>query len=69
MPAALVSTLETTLGRIVETVPVSGGDISSAARVHLDNDRQVLVKWRAGSLPGLFTAERRGLELLRSAKA
>jgi fructosamine-3-kinase len=63
---ALASCLEADLGRITETVPVSGGDISQAARVCLAGGAQILVKWRSGSLPGLFSAERRGLELLRS---
>jgi fructosamine-3-kinase len=67
LPTALASCLEADLGRITETVPVSGGDISQAARVRLAGGAQILVKWRSGSPPGLFTAERRGLELLRAA--
>lgn len=69
LPAALASYLEAHLGQITETVPVSGGDISQAARVRLAGGAQILVKWRSGSLPGLFSAERRGLELLRAAGA
>jgi fructosamine-3-kinase len=69
LPPSLSATLENTLGPVLDSISVGGGDISSAARVRLPDDRQVLVKWRAGSLAGLFTAERRGLELLRSANA
>jgi len=69
LPAALKSTLEATLGQISESNLVGGGDISSAAKVRLGDGLQVLVKWRTGPPAGLFTAERRGLELLRSAEA
>lgn len=69
LPAALASHLESSLGQITDAVRVSGGDISQAARIHLANGAHLLVKWRSGSLPGLFTAEWRGLELLRSTKA
>jgi len=48
--------------------PVGGGDISSSARARLADGREVLVKWNTGALPGLFTCERRGLELLRRAE-
>jgi fructosamine-3-kinase len=51
------------------TTPVGGGDISRVARLQLASGVQVLIKWRASSLPGLFTAERRGLELLHSVQA
>jgi len=69
LPPPLQATLETRLAPVVEATPVGGGDISSAAQVRLADARELLVKWRTGSLAGLFTAERRGLELLRSAKA
>jgi fructosamine-3-kinase len=70
LPAALAAYLESHLGQITEIVPVSGGDISQAARVRLaGGGAQLLVKWRSGSLSGLFSAERRGLELLRAAGA
>ncbi|MBE7553315.1 MAG: fructosamine kinase family protein [Anaerolineales bacterium] len=69
LPVALASYLESHLGRITETIPVSGGDISQVVRVRLAGGGQLLVKWRSNLPPGLFTAERRGLELLRSAGA
>lgn len=69
LPAVLASCLESYLGPITETLPVSGGDISQAAQVRLANGGQTLVKWRSNSPPGLFSAERRGLELLHSAGA
>ncbi len=65
----LLAALETALGRITLTTPVGGGDISQAARLNLADGRRALVKWRGNNLPGLFTAEQRGLELLHSAGA
>ncbi len=69
LPDTLISTLTSYLGPVTAATPVGGGDISQAVRLRLANGMQALVKWRSGSLPGLFTAERRGLELLRSAQA
>ena len=69
LPAKLTATLEATLGQIIEVKPVGGGDISQAARIRLIGGSQALIKWHTGSLPGMFTAERRGLELLRAAGA
>jgi fructosamine-3-kinase len=69
LPAALLTRLAATLGAVVETVPVGGGDISSAARIRWANGDQALIKWRSGPPAGLFSAEQRGLALLRSAGA
>ncbi len=70
LPAMLKRAITSATGvEIGETIPVGGGDISHAARVRLADGRQALVKWHADALPGLFTAERRGLELLGSANA
>lgn len=69
LPKTLAAYLGSSLGQITDTVRISGGDVSQAARGCLANGAQLLVKWRSGSLPGLFTAERRGLELLRAAGA
>ncbi len=69
LPAALTAALETNLGSISSSVPISGGDISNAARVTLNDNCQVLVKWRTGLPVGLFTAEQRGLKLLSKAGA
>jgi protein-ribulosamine 3-kinase len=70
LPSALTKAIASEIGTQIEAItPVEGGSISSAAKVRLVDGRQVLVKWRPGSLPGLFTAERRGLELLQAAKA
>ena len=69
LPAALKASLEATLGQIADTSLVGGGDISNAAKVSLSDGLQILVKWRSGPPSGIFTAERRGLELLRSAGA
>lgn len=69
LPDPLISTLTSLLGPVMAATPVGGGDISRAVRLRLTDGSQVLVKWRTGSLPGLFTAEQRGLDLLRSAQA
>ncbi|HEX9925366.1 MAG TPA: fructosamine kinase family protein, partial [Anaerolineae bacterium] len=70
LSTALIEAIVTAVGApIVAVNPVGGGDISSAARVDLADGRQAFVKWRSDGLAGLFTAERYGLELLRSAKA
>lgn len=69
LPKTLLAVLEAHLGRVVEANPVGGGDISQAVRLRLAEGRQALVKWQARPLPGLFSAEKRGLELLRSAGA
>lgn len=67
LPTGLITILESTLGQILESRPVGGGDISQAAYLRLADGRQVLVKWHTGSPTGLFTAEQRGLDLLRAA--
>lgn len=69
LPAKLVAALQASLGQIADITPVSGGDISHAARIRLASGVQAMLKWHTGSMPGLFTAERRGLELLRAANA
>lgn len=70
LPGALTRAITASIGaQLAEAIPVGGGDISRAARARLADGRQVLVKWRSGPPSGLFTAERRGLELLRSAEA
>ncbi|MCB9107658.1 MAG: fructosamine kinase family protein [Anaerolineales bacterium] len=66
LPAALETTLVESMGKVLEVVPIGGGDISQAARVRSADGVEVLVTWRSGPPTGLFTAERRGLDLLRS---
>ncbi len=56
LPVTLRLALETELGKIIESEPVGGGDISNAARVRLAAGSQVLVKWGTGLPFGLFTA-------------
>jgi fructosamine-3-kinase len=62
-----LAALEASLGPIVQATPVGGGDISQAVRLRLAGGETVLVKWQTRPVPGLFTAEQQGLELLRSA--
>jgi fructosamine-3-kinase len=69
LPGVLAAAIADALGTpVVEAASVGGGSISSVARGRLPNGRDVLVKWNAGSLSGLFTTERRGLELLRASE-
>ena len=67
LPQVLRIAIQDAVGtQLLETSPVGGGSISQAARATLADDREILVKWNANSLPGLFTTEWRGLELLQS---
>ena len=69
LPAELRRALEASLGLpIIASTPMGGGSICRAAKITLTAGGPVLVKWRDG-LPGMFTAERRGLELLYAAHA
>jgi fructosamine-3-kinase len=67
LPQPLTTTIQAALGtQILKSSSVGGGDISQAARATLAEGRDVLIKWNAGALPGLFTAEWQGLTLLES---
>ena len=67
LPQLLTTAIQDALNtQILRTSAVGGGDISQAARASLADGREVLIKWNAGALPGLFTAEWRGLALLQS---
>ena len=69
LPEVLTTAITDELGtQVTGTVPVGGGDISKAVQAHLADHRDVLIKWNCSPLSGLFTAERHGLELLRSSK-
>ncbi|MEW5957202.1 MAG: fructosamine kinase family protein [Chloroflexota bacterium] len=69
LPPTLAAAVAAELGlEVVASSPLGGGDISSSAQARLADGREVLIKWNARPLPGLFTCESRGLELLRSAK-
>jgi fructosamine-3-kinase len=70
LPAELAETIAAETGqKVVEATSVGGGDISHAARACLADGREVLVKWNAGALSGLFACEGRGLELLRASNS
>ncbi len=69
LPSSLQQALARELGQpVVETRPVSGGDINQAAWCRLADGREMLVKWNTGRLPGLFTCEHRGLALIRATR-
>lgn len=69
VPARLRSTLDESIGKIVEVQSIGGGDISRAAKATLTDGRELLIKWRPGQPADLFAVERRGLERLRAADA
>ncbi len=54
---------------ISRATSIGGGDISRAVRVTLADERQLLVKWHPNPLAGMFSAEARGLDLLRLAES
>ncbi len=69
LPPQLVAALAGQLNApVTGQIPVNGGSICRAVKVSLGDGRAALVKWHAGA-PGMFTAERRGLELLSAAGA
>jgi fructosamine-3-kinase len=57
--------LEATLGKIVRTEPVHGGNINDACRVTLADKRMVFVKTHRAPPPGMYAAEAHGLTWLR----
>ena len=68
MRGHLSGLLEHALGEpvdIVDTAPLSGGDISDAARVKTDR-RQLFVKWQHRGPADLFEREAEALELMRA---
>lgn len=70
LPSSLAAAVTGATGSaIAESKAVGGGDISQAARLRLADGRELLLKWRSGPPDGLFTAEQRGLALLRQANA
>ena len=58
------------LGRRIEaSVPVTGGCISSGARIDTDSGKALFLKWNPSSPPGMFEAEAEGLDALADASA
>lgn len=69
LPDALKAQLEATLGTaILKTGYVGGGDINQACQLETREARYFL-KWNHQSPPGMFSAEAKGLGLLKSAQA
>src|SRR4029077_16308878 len=60
------ASLERLVGsRVVDSRRVAGGDVNEAYSVKLADGRRVFVKTNASAPKGLFTAEAKGLGLLR----
>jgi fructosamine-3-kinase len=54
---------------VADLSPLSGGDVTEAFRVTLDDGARVFAKTRHGAPPGFFTTEAAGLAWLRAAHA
>jgi len=68
LPPTIARALHTALGApVIAATPLGGGSICRTSRVQLADGRTLLVKHHS-SIAGLFTAERRGLELLRDSQ-
>lgn len=69
IPAALLTELQTVLMTEIEPgAGVGGGCINHATRARLGDGREVLVKWRGHTPPGMFAAEEQGLNRLASSR-
>ena len=67
IPSTIQATIEQHInGAILDSSPVSGGDINRSARLHTEAGTFFL-KWNETSAPDMFIAEAKGLELLASA--
>jgi len=67
---ALRERVESVLGRRVSSFTrTHGGDINDAFELELEGGERVFLKTNQDAPPGLFTAEARGLELIRTASA
>jgi fructosamine-3-kinase len=67
LPKILTQKITSITGtNITKTTPTGGGSICNAARLDMADDRQLLVKWRSRSVAGMFTAEAKGLQLMRA---
>jgi fructosamine-3-kinase len=66
IPDALRRALEAQIGPVRDATPVAGGSINHGMRVETA-DGPVFVKHNADAPPGMFAAEARGLDALRTA--
>lgn len=70
MIAALAQKLAAELGsHVVRSRSVAGGDINRVEQAELQDGRKLLVKSNSQHLPGMFSAEARGLVWLAEARA
>ena len=66
---SLIECAEDQSGRIVEALPVSGGCISQAFAIRMDDGRRYFLKSNASPLPRMFECEAEGLAALATAIA
>jgi fructosamine-3-kinase len=66
LPTVLASSLEKTLGRtIVQSHPVSGGDINEASLAITSDQQKLFIKYNKSSVgPRILDAEKKGLETI-----
>ena len=65
---SILKTLQTELNtEVLKKETVHGGDINQSAKITLDDERVLFVKWNESAPQDMFEAEAKGLELLRSA--
>ena len=68
IPEAIKAEIQSRLNvKILNDTPLHGGDINSAARLDLDNDSSVFIKWNTDTPSDMFSSEAEGLELLATA--
>lgn len=69
LPSSLHEALTNKLGTTISEVRAcSGGDINEAAQIVTVSNERLFVKWHQQSPPNMFTAEAKGLKLLRNAQ-
>jgi fructosamine-3-kinase len=70
IPGTLKSTIEHRLNtQIILEIPILGGDINSASKIHTNSGEEYFLKWNQGTPKGMFEAEAMGLQLLASANS
>jgi fructosamine-3-kinase len=70
VPEEVREAIESALGTgIADARPLTGGDINKAARVVLQDNETIMLKWNRAAGPDFFAAEAHGLKTLAAASA
>lgn len=68
LPESIHKSLANNVGEIIRSQePVAGGDINQAQKIIFESGKTAFLKWNDSAPSGMFEAEAKGLELLRSA--